>query len=217
MWAFSRSGVKPPFMLWGETRDSIWIGAGYQNLSRVKGELGILSPWSRNHGVSLEFEKVRQASSCAREMSGFLSTWIRGMGPHREMRWGTQGSSPVVMGKLGFLSSVTCILGNPLSWIKGVNPPFKWELGITLEAVLEKRASCGIEVGISWFFSSCSEKAWVHTEFWQGPQGPCHVASEKPELQVLRVSLDSSWVSEGNRASSQVRRKTQCSSPVVKK
>jgi hypothetical protein len=81
------------------------------------------------------------------------------------MRWGTQGSSPVVMGKLGFLSSVTCILGNPLSWIKGVNPPFKWELGITLEAVLEKRASCGIEVGISWFFSSCSEKAWVHTEF----------------------------------------------------
>ena len=36
---------------------------GNQTLSRVEGELGVLSTCSRNQQVPLEFQKVRQASS----------------------------------------------------------------------------------------------------------------------------------------------------------
>ena len=48
---------------------------GNQALSRVECELGVLSTCGRNCRVPLEFQKVRQASSCgARGKSGFLSS-----------------------------------------------------------------------------------------------------------------------------------------------
>ena len=38
-----------------------------------------------------------------RGLSGFLSSWYRGLGPHLELRRETQGSSPALTGILGFL------------------------------------------------------------------------------------------------------------------
>ena len=40
-----------------------------------------------------------------RGTSGFLSSHCRGIWPHLDLRWETQGSSPVVTVILGFLSS----------------------------------------------------------------------------------------------------------------
>ena len=66
-------------------------------------------------------------------LSGFLSSWGRGLGPHLELRQETQGSSPALTGILGFLLrfhwgvSRHLMLGHDstslLMWRMGVRPP----------------------------------------------------------------------------------------------
>ena len=50
----------------------------------------------------------------------------QGMGPHLQMRWETQGSSRLVVGNLGFISSGDGDLWDPLSCIKGVKSPIEF-------------------------------------------------------------------------------------------
>ena len=53
------------------------------------------------------------------------------------------------------------------------------ELKIALKALQGNWASSHTDVGILWFFSSCSAKLGVLLEWRQGPQGTSRVASGK--------------------------------------
>ena len=68
--------------------------------------------------------------------SGNLSSLCRGIGPHLELRWETQGSSPVETGISGFLSTFNrgdrncLVLRHFLSRCKwGLRPPVMFRLG----------------------------------------------------------------------------------------
>ena len=58
----------------------------------------------------------------------------------------------------------------------------KREGGISLEMLQWKRASSGVEVRMSGFFSSCGRILEVSLEFRQGPQGPAHLPCKKSSL-----------------------------------
>ena len=75
-----------------------------------------------------------------------------------EMRWGRRGTSSVVAGDSGFLSSGDENHGEALElhkWCQALLSNFKREFGIALEALQGKRASSRVEGEISWFSSSC--------------------------------------------------------------
>ena len=73
---------------------------------------------------------MTQASSCAaRGKSGFLSTRTRGIGPHLEMRWVTQGSSQVVTGNTCFLWSWDRYLKESHEYHKASEASFQFSRG----------------------------------------------------------------------------------------
>ena len=72
----------------------------------------------------------------------------------------------------------------------------KWEGGISLETLQQKKASSHFEGRISWFFSSCSRKLGVPIEVRRGLQRPARVSSGKASLHAscqgpLRIPLQS--------------------------
>ena len=93
------------------------------------GKLRVPLSWQQVFGGPLELHKGSQASFWVlRGNSGLLSRQCREICPHLQIRWGTQGSSRVLVGTLGFLSSCNKNLGNLLCCIKGVRPLFQfWE------------------------------------------------------------------------------------------
>ena len=118
-------------------------------------------PWkARSQGVSQGWQDVWVPSRCdgdlreplilslasqesfrvVRGLSGFLSSWCRGLGPHLEWRWETQGSSPVLIWILGFLWR--------FPW--GVSHHLVLRHGTSLPQGCQ--ASCRIEVGIWRYF-----------------------------------------------------------------
>ena len=107
--------VKSPFELRGGVQDRSGISAGESGLnSDGMGDLKVFLelrqevwvPWSCDGDLSepLILSLASQESfRVVRGLSGFLSSWYRGLGPHLKWRWETQGSSPVLTWILGFL------------------------------------------------------------------------------------------------------------------
>lgn len=96
---------------------------------------GILFSLQQDTRVPLEFQQVRQASSCGVSGSWDSSELKQGMSPHLEMRWGTQGLLSGCGGKLRFLLSCDGCLWEPLELHKGsqnILSSFKKELGVAL-------------------------------------------------------------------------------------
>ena len=84
---------------------------------------------------------MAQASPVVRGEVGIPLELKQGMGPHLQMRWETRGSSRLVAGNSGFISSCDGDLWAPLSCMKGVTPPLEFGEGTqdcSLGAVREK-------------------------------------------------------------------------------
>ena len=80
------------------------------------GNLGLLPSYDGDLRDPLVLPQESQVSMrIARGISGFLSSWCRGLWPHLKLRLEPQASSPVEMG----------ILRKFLSGIKGVRDPFE--------------------------------------------------------------------------------------------
>ena len=91
----------------------------------------------------------------------------RGIGPLLEMRWGTWGSSRVVVGNSGFLSNFNGYFAEPLELHKGSQASFQIERGMwALSSIMAGESGLiSVEGGIRWisrfsvgragFLSSC--------------------------------------------------------------
>ena len=107
--------VKYPFELQGREPKCSGVTAGESGLnSHGRGNLKVfLELWqevwfpSSCHGDLREPLMLSLGSQESfrgvRGLSGFLLSWCRGLGPHLELRWETQGSSPALTGISGFL------------------------------------------------------------------------------------------------------------------
>ena len=107
--------VKSPFELRGGARDCSGVTAGESGLnSHGRGNLKVFlelqqEVWvlSSCHGDLREHLMLSLGSQESfrgvRGLSGFLLSWCRGLGPHLELRWETQGSSPALTGISGSL------------------------------------------------------------------------------------------------------------------
>ena len=130
-----------------------------QGVSRVAaGSLGSLE---LRRGVQESFHVVSGKSgilSCCEGLSGVLSSWCRGIGPHLELRRETQTSSPVLIWILRFLMS--------LHW--GVWRHLVLSDGTLLSSVGVKgvHASCWVVVGIWAYFLRCHRAVSPHFVLW---------------------------------------------------
>ena len=86
LWSHGR-GIRPQFAWkWeskgvSEFRQEVWVPSSFHGDLR--------EPLMLSLGSQESFRVVRG-------LSGILSSWCRQLGPHLEMRWETQGSSPVL-------------------------------------------------------------------------------------------------------------------------
>ena len=99
-------------------------------------------------------------------LSGFLSSWCRGLGPHLELRWETRGSPRVVMGILGSSQIVMGISRNCSGCLgeSGLLPSCEGNLGFLssrfreigshLKLMQETRGSSSVATGILAFLLS---------------------------------------------------------------
>ena len=160
--------IREPLMLSQESQVSIRVGRVSWECSGVTGGgSGLISHGRGTLHVFLELRsEVWVPSSCHRELrepfilllgsqesvrvvkglSGFLSSWCRGLGPHLELRWETQGSSPALTGNSGFLWRFHWGVRHHLMLGMALRFPLEVEKGC--------HASCGVEVGILGYFWS---------------------------------------------------------------
>ena len=89
------------------------------------------------------------------------------------MRWGTRGSSWVLVGTLGFLSSYDGNLRNLLSCIKSsLFSSFERELGIALVALQGKMSSRHVEGRNLMVFVELQQEAWCSSRVVMGIREP---------------------------------------------
>ena len=106
-----------------------------QSLCRTEGKHDVLSTYSRDLGVLLKFQQVRQGSTPGESGSlGFLSNQRMRIGPHLTKIWGTQSSLRLQQLPWGSSRLVKVFLGTLCSSIKEVKAPlvFDGEHGIAL-------------------------------------------------------------------------------------
>ena len=108
----------------------------------------------------------------------------------------------------GYSGVMTGIAGNLSCCLREIKSAFElWgQAQVALESHQGNWVSSGIEGGISWCFSSCGQKIWVHLELQLEPHGTSNVASGKSAFLSsceghLGISLE---LLQGNRSSSPV-------------
>jgi len=102
-----------------------------QAISGVEKELGVLSNCTGNGGVLLEFQGE---TGLLLRYEGKVGTSLGSKGgirPHFKMKWVTWGSSRVVAGSFGFLSTCDRALREPLMMTQGSQDSFRVVRGST--------------------------------------------------------------------------------------
>ena len=124
----------------------------------AEGEHDVLSTYSRDLGVLLEFQQVRKGSaSGVSGTSGFLSNGRMRIGPHLETIWGTQSSLGLQEWHQVSSRLLTVFLGIFWSSLRksSLLSCFMWNTELLWRQCRGIGPHLTVSGKISWFFSSC--------------------------------------------------------------
>lgn len=147
----------------------------------LKGAL-VSFPPSRNLGVPLKVQLVRQAFSESEGDVGIPLSRSCGIVFHLQMRWGNTALLLSCSGKFKFPFEFQWVPQGTLScMLKSSFLLSCEELGIALKSLQGNQASSSIERGISLFFLELQREIWVPLSCDRDLWEPFHVASGNPE------------------------------------